>query len=86
MSLLSSSTNQTLQTVFDLDSETALRIVYQGEGANSDMAPTLGRRVPGGKDIQVEMNPKQLKILATVLWIVAALSLLPLLNYARKGI
>ncbi len=31
------------------------------------------------------MNPKQLKTLATVLWIVAALSLLPLLNYARMA-
>lgn len=41
VSLLSSSNNHTLRTVFDLGSETALRIVYQGEGANSDMAPTL---------------------------------------------
>lgn len=41
VSLLSSSNNQTLRTVFDLTSETMLRIVYQGEGANSDMAPTL---------------------------------------------
>lgn len=41
VSLLSGSKNQTLSTCFELESESVLRIVYQGEGANSDMAPSL---------------------------------------------
>lgn len=40
-SLLSTSNNQSLATVFELPSDRLVRVVYQGEGANSDMAPGL---------------------------------------------
>lgn len=41
VSLLSTSNNQKLSESFELDKRATIRIVYQGEGANSDMAPSL---------------------------------------------
>ncbi|HCY74058.1 MAG TPA: hypothetical protein DHU75_08350, partial [Rikenellaceae bacterium] len=41
VSLLSTSNNQRLSESFELDRNATIRIVYQGEGPNSDMAPSL---------------------------------------------